>query len=118
MIGSQVEAKNLKLKIRIDEDVPSKVEADSQRIMQMVMNLVTNAIKFTKKGFIYVHLSNDKGYSNQNWKRLIFTVRDTGVGIKQENINKLFKLFGNVRSINKINQTGVGLGLAFCKNVV
>jgi signal transduction histidine kinase len=60
----------------------------------------------------------DSTYRHSNWKRLIFSIKDTGKGISKENIDKLFKLFGNVKSTNKVNENGIGLGLAFCKNIV
>ena len=86
------------------------------------MNLVGNAIKYTNKGYIYVHYKLDTnldGMDPENdWRRLEISVRDTGLGISEDGIQKIFKLFGQVKSTKKINQTGIGLGLAICKSLV
>ena len=91
------------------------------------MNIVGNAIKYTTHGYIFVHVKfgvqeedqlNQNNTNNSQWQRIIFSVRDTGIGIPPENINKLFKLFGQVKSAHKVNQNGSGLGLAVCKCLI
>ena len=86
------------------------------------MNILGNAIKYTTKGYVYLHIKNDMSYENfdddLNWLRLEISVRDTGCGISKENVKKFFKLFGEVKSTKKINQTGIGLGLAICKSLI
>ena len=78
-----------------------------------------NAIKYTSKGYVYLHIKVDNSYeAHQNFKRLEICVRDTGMGISEEGIQKIFKLFGQVKSAKKINQTGIGLGLAICKGLI
>jgi signal transduction histidine kinase len=86
------------------------------------MNIVGNAIKYTMKGYILVDLKLDTDYLNiqrgVTWRRIVISVRDTGVGISEQNIKKLFKLFTLVQSTSKVNQQGVGLGLAICKSII
>jgi signal transduction histidine kinase len=81
VLVNQTEAKGLSLKVKIEDDLPIKMQGDSQRLRQVLMNIIGNAIKFTLKGFIYIHLAVDKTYQNTNWKRIIFSIRDTGAGI-------------------------------------
>ena len=86
------------------------------------MNILGNALKYTAKGYVYLHIKKDRTYENfdddLNWARLEFSVRDTGCGISEDNVKKFFKLFGEVKSTKKINQTGIGLGLAICKSLI
>jgi signal transduction histidine kinase len=75
----QSKMKGLHLKMKIDSDVPKKVFSDPERLKQIIMNLIGNAIKYTTKGYVYLHLKVDPTYeSDGNWKRLEISVRDTG----------------------------------------
>lgn len=77
----------------------------------MLLNLIGNAIKFTFKGSINVNVD----YKNNI---LITQIIDTGIGIKEENIGKLFKFFGQIESSKKINKGGMGLGLTISKMII
>ena len=76
----------------------------------MLYNLIGNSIKFTFKGNISVILSTENNF-------LRTSVIDTGVGISQENLSKLFKNFGKLEDKNLINKGGLGFGLSICKNI-
>jgi signal transduction histidine kinase/CheY-like chemotaxis protein/ligand-binding sensor domain-containing protein len=101
----------------IDQNVPSQIIGDSVRLRQILMNLVGNAIKFTHKGEIYVEvrlLSNNQDQS----VKLGFSVRDTGIGIPAEKMERLFKAFSQVDSSTTRKYGGTGLGLIICEKLV
>jgi two-component system capsular synthesis sensor histidine kinase RcsC len=84
---------------------------------------MSNALKFTKKGFIElrVRLSNNiiGAESESGINRYLFVeVQDTGIGIEDHNKCKLFSMFGKLKATNKVNPTGLGFGLNICKNLV
>ncbi len=102
---------------QIDHNVPSQIIGDMHRMRQVLMNLVGNAIKFTNKGeiFVGVHLSKSPDPSQLN---LVFEVRDTGIGIPADKLNRLFKAFSQVDSSTTRKYGGTGLGLAICEKLV
>ena len=87
----QIIQKNLKLFIDIDDNVPEEILSDQKRYKQIIFNLIGNAIKFTFKGYIKISLKFSNNY-------LQTTVEDTGIGIKEQDLNKLFKFFGKLTS--------------------
>jgi len=100
----------------IDEDVPLYIVGDSLRIKQVLINLINNAIKFTSKGeiFIKVFLKEQIGEEAE----IGFSVKDTGIGIPDEKISRLFKAFSQVDSSTTRKYGGTGLGLAICQRLV
>ena len=107
----------LKLLYRIDAAVPPQIIGDALRLRQVLMNLVGNAVKFTKRGevFLGVHLS---GVEANGQILLAFEVRDTGIGIPADKIDMLFKSFSQVDSSTTRKYGGTGLGLAICEKLV
>ena len=99
--------RGLELDFKIDPSVPYEIVTDSGRLEQILLNLASNALKFTEKGGIYVHVTAPKV------GKVTIQVRDTGIGIKDSNLSKLFRCFGKVDlgSKSSLNPTGVGLGL-------
>lgn len=88
------------------------IKSDEQRIMQIILNLMSNAIKFTVEGFVKVHvMRKDEDF-------LLISVSDSGIGILKENQGKLFKLFGFLNDTSYLNKQGVGLGLTICKSII
>jgi signal transduction histidine kinase/ligand-binding sensor domain-containing protein/CheY-like chemotaxis protein len=107
----------LKLRCWIDGDVPPQIVGDALRLRQVLINLVSNAIKFTHEGEIFVGvsvLSKDAVGAID----LIFEVRDTGIGIPEEKIGVLFKSFSQVDSSTTRKYGGTGLGLAISEKLV
>jgi signal transduction histidine kinase/ligand-binding sensor domain-containing protein/DNA-binding response OmpR family regulator len=106
----------LDLIYEIDYNVPSQVIGDSLRLRQVLMNLVGNAIKFTNKGevFVGVHLLNNKAGKIE----LGFEVRDTGIGIPEDKVERLFKAFSQVDSSTTRKYGGTGLGLVICEKLI
>jgi two-component system, sensor histidine kinase len=79
------------------------------------MNLISNAVKFTFRGAITLSVSQ----TVQNQKQfIVFSVKDTGIGIKDQDKSKLFTLFGMISDARKINQNGTGIGLTICQKYV
>jgi len=108
-------AKSLYFNIEVHPDVPFDIITDETRLRQILINLAGNAFKFTFKGGILIKVDLE----NKQPCRLKFTIQDTGIGIKKEDLQKLFKLFGRLEQHNKkINTHGVGLGLTISNTIV
>jgi len=107
--------KSLTFEVHIDELMPKFLYGDSTRLKQIVLNLLTNAVKYTKEGKICMMVSSVvKG----DICRLIIAVEDTGIGIKPEKIDKLFTKFERLDVEKDITIEGTGLGLAITKKLV
>ena len=109
LIDTQCLLKGIKLRVFIDTNTPNIFITDPNRLTQILLNLMSNALKFTQKGYIRVIvkcINNDEG--------LIFiSIQDTGIGIKKDDIKSLFKEYGKLELGNNsnLNPTGCGLGL-------
>ncbi|AEF82631.1 ATP-binding protein [Leadbettera azotonutricia] len=109
------ESKELEFRCSFDPDVPHVIFGDDTRLRQIITNLVNNAIKYTRKGFVEFQVQlTAKGGSN----RLAFLVRDSGIGIKEENFSRLFKSFEQVDMEKNRGIVGTGLGLSITRNLV
>lgn len=107
---------NLDLVYQIGHDVPAQIVADNLRLRQVLINLVGNAVKFTGKGEIFISVNT---VSNKNGDlELQFNVRDTGIGIPPDKLDKLFKAFSQVDSSTTRKYGGTGLGLAISEKLV
>ena len=107
--------KKVELLYDIDKNMPRKLNGDSQRLRQIIINLMNNAIKFTESG--YVKLSVKMNALDEENMELIFSVEDTGQGIKEEDIDKLFGSFQQVDTKKNHYKEGTGLGLAISKQL-
>ncbi|MGD0037031.1 MAG: PAS domain S-box protein [Bacteroidota bacterium] len=116
LFAIQADQKNLDLIYWIDEKVPQVVVVDATRLRQVLVNLVSNAIKFTENGEIYIDVS--KASEKDGKVELLFSVRDTGIGIPSEQIHKLFRPFSQIDSSSTRKYGGSGLGLAICARAV
>ena len=111
--------KNIELNVHLDAALPRKVLGDFQRIKQILVNLVGNAIKFTEKGEILILVRQVSRQTPQGDKTLLhFSVRDTGIGIPPEKIGQLFQAFNQADSSTTRKYGGTGLGLAISKKLV
>ena len=110
----QLSMKNLQLFTKIDFNTVKTLNTDKNRLNQIIINLVANALKFTKKGSITISVGEDP----EDPKKVMFRVTDTGIGIKPEDCSKLFQTFGKLQSTSKINPQGVGLGLMISNSLV
>ncbi len=102
--------------IGIDRDVPTALVSDPLRIRQVLVNLTGNAVKFTKTGEIFIHVTCVE--ETKDSAKLSFMVRDTGIGIPQENIKDIFSAFTQVDSSFTRKYSGTGLGLPISKQIV
>jgi signal transduction histidine kinase/CheY-like chemotaxis protein/ligand-binding sensor domain-containing protein len=116
LFASKAAKSGLDLIYEIDYNVPSQIIGDSLRLRQVIMNLVSNAIKFTHSGeiFVGVHLLKVK----DNAVQLGFEVRDTGIGIPNDKLSRLFKAFSQVDSSTTRKYGGTGLGLVICEKLI
>ncbi|MCG7532802.1 response regulator [Psychrobium sp. MM17-31] len=110
------EEKQLKLNVHIDNDVPTSLTGDALRLEQILINLVNNAIKFTEQGDININVSLVKHTENIN--SLKFSVTDYGIGIGEEQLQRLFKAFSQADVSVTRRYGGTGLGLTICKELV
>jgi signal transduction histidine kinase/ligand-binding sensor domain-containing protein/CheY-like chemotaxis protein len=107
----------LQLTCRIDLGVPPQIIGDALRLRQVLINLVSNAVKFTHEGEIFIHVSVLRT-DGSGAMDLAFEVRDTGIGIPDEKIGILFKSFSQVDSSTTRKYGGTGLGLAISEKLV
>lgn len=116
MIIMRAEKKNLLLEIHNDPNMPSRLIGDEIRVRQMIINLLTNAVKYTSAGKITMTL----GFQRVSDDKIILkvSVRDTGMGISPENQQELFSDFNRLDETNTRNIEGTGLGLSITKRLV
>ena len=100
---------------KIDESIPQVLYGDASRLKQICVNILTNAVKYTNEGSITFSINS---VIKNDVCRLIISVEDTGIGIKQENLNKLFNKFERLDLKDNITIEGTGLGLAITKKLV
>lgn len=113
-ISERARAKNLEFKLDIDDSIPSRLFGDDVRISQVIMNLLTNAVKYTESGSVTLRVQN-KGIKDGDVK-LRFDVIDTGIGIKEEDLDKLFQSFERIEEKRNRHIEGTGLGISIvCK---
>lgn len=116
ILNFQAKKKGLHLITKIDDNVPEYVKADPVRLKQIIINLVNNAIKFTETGSVTLEVACQEISNNK--KIFLFKVIDTGIGISEEGVQRLFKSFSQVDVSVTRKYGGTGLGLAISKNLV
>ena len=115
MSEARKQGKNIELLVNAQPDIPRGLIGDEVRIRQVMVNLMSNAIKFTERGSVTLTVS----YLPQDYGvNLIVSVADTGIGITEENIEKLFTSFRQVNTKKNRSVEGTGLGLAICKRLI
>ena len=111
-----VQEKDIKLIYDISPQIPTQLVGDEMRVRQIIVNLVNNAIKFTEHGFVRLAVSVEEIDGNDI--RLLFSVKDSGQGIKEEELPRLFDSFEQANMKKNHHKEGSGLGLAICKQLV
>lgn len=109
-IQERARAKSLEFEVNVDENIPSVLMGDDVRLTQVIMNLLTNAVKYTEKGKITLLIKNEE--LTEDEVCLYVEVRDTGIGIKDEDMHKLFESFERIEEKRNRNIEGTGLGMA------
>ena len=112
----QADTKNIKLILNIDSAVPQFIYADAVRLKQIIVNLIGNSLKFTQKGEIRLDIS--QAFSSKNMTTLYFSVKDTGIGIKKSNQEKIFQSFIQEDPTTTRKYGGTGLGLAISNQLL
>ena len=110
--------KEVDLALKIDPQVPRKVKGDPTRVRQILVNLIDNALKFTKQGTVSVSVSAAEENPDKKDCVLIFRVRDTGIGIPSQQLEHIFESFVQADSSTTRNFGGSGLGLTICSTLV
>jgi signal transduction histidine kinase/CheY-like chemotaxis protein len=115
LVSGSVGDKRIKFSYKIEENVPQFIMGDPTRLCQILINLLNNAVKFTEQGEIAVSVSNtnldDGGYE------IHFAVKDTGIGIPEDKMSRLFRSFSQVDASTARKYGGTGLGLAISKKL-
>lgn len=116
MIWVRANDKGLSFKVKVSEDLPSMLYGDEVRIKQVLVNLLTNAVKYTEKGTVTLEVRSEKIDTNR--VRIHYFVIDTGMGIKKESMPYLFDSFRRVDEQKNRQIEGTGLGLSISKQLV
>lgn len=111
----QIEDKHLLYEVNIDKQIPIKLYGDEKRLKQCIVNLLKNAIKYTKAGKITLNI---KTQNNNEKANLSIEINDTGVGIKEEDSQKIFSSFKGLEETKNRNYEGIGVGLATVKKLM
>ncbi len=111
-----LERKGLSFSLKVDEDVPQQLVGAVVRLQQVLRNLLANALEFTPAGAVSVHVTREGGSDVE--PRLRFVVRDTGIGIRREDLTLIFRPFTQLDSSFSRKHGGAGLGLALSKDLV
>jgi PAS domain S-box-containing protein len=111
----KIQSRPIKFFVSVDSSLPAGLFGDIVRVRQVLTNLLSNAMKYTEKGFVRLTVSGEQ--SSDDKLQLRFDVEDSGIGIKSVDQTKLFEDFSQLDSEKNINVEGTGLGLAIAKNL-
>ncbi len=115
IFSGKVEEKNLRLEIGLDQTMPKRLHGDEIRLKQVLINLVNNAVKFTEQGGIQLSVGYEKAGEDI---LLRAAVRDTGIGIKEEDLERIFNSFEQSDVFRNRKKEGSGLGLAISRQLI
>nr|WP_319495591.1 ATP-binding protein [uncultured Desulfobacter sp.] len=117
MLSPLAQEKGIDFSISIAPDVPEVVRGDAHRLRQILMNLLSNAVKFTQKGGVTLQISVKQGPHDDGQVGLLFSVKDTGIGISPKQQKKIFEAFSQADSTTTRRFGGTGLGLAISRRL-
>lgn len=115
LLAPKAVEKGLEVAYKMNGEIPFTIIGDITRLRQILVNLISNAVKFTKKGEVVVIVSGEKNAKGDYY--ILFEVKDTGIGIPEEKIKTLFKSFSQVDASNTREFGGTGLGLAISRSL-
>ncbi len=115
LLASRASEKGLDLVYQVDVSTPISIKGDVTRLRQILTNLISNAIKFTEEGEIFVSVSSK--HIEDGLYEILFAVKDTGMGIPEDKMDRLFKSFSQVDASTTRTHGGTGLGLAISKRL-
>ena len=116
MVQGKADDKGLSFNLDVDKDIPSVLNGDEIRIKQVITNILSNAVKYTKEGGIIFKAGFEKIMEEPDKIRLIISIKDTGIGIKPEDMNRLFKAFERIEESKNRNIEGTGLGMSIAQS--
>ncbi len=116
MIKGRAESKDLDYRVEIDEDIPDELVGDETRLKQVIINLLTNGVKYTAKGFVLLKIDYEK--DDEDTVDLKIMVEDTGIGMKKNEIEKLFNAFERFDEAHNRTIEGTGLGMSIVKQIL
>ncbi|MBD2187024.1 response regulator [Pseudanabaena mucicola] len=116
LLSTQAESKGIKVQYQIDENTPAYILGDAIRLRQILLNLTNNAVKFTHEGVVQISVSPTTDADNQT--TLLFAIKDSGIGLSPEQLQKLFQPFTQASIATTRQYGGTGLGLVICQKLV
>ena len=120
MIVFKARQKDLIFNVNVDEALPDGLHGDEVRVRQIVTNVLNNAVKYTHEGSVSLNVAGEKTFDEdgKEYINLIFKISDTGIGIKEEDLPKLFKKFERIDLVQNNTVEGTGLGLSITHNLL
>ncbi len=120
LIHFRTQAQDLAFAVNVDESLPDRLFGDALRVRQIMLNILGNAVKYTKKGSVTLSVFTDAQPVPEAGQMmdLVFSVRDTGIGIRPEDRDRLFDKFERLKPAEHDHVEGTGLGLAICRSLL
>lgn len=115
LVRDKASAKDLQLNVDVDSDIPCTLHGDDVRLRQVLVNILSNGVKYTEKGSVTLAIHGKK---LGNIERLHFSVKDTGIGIKESDLEKIFSQFERVDELRNRHIEGTGLGMSITLNLL
>ncbi len=116
MVQRKADEKGLSFRLEVDPNIPTLLQGDEIRIKQVITNILSNAVKYTKKGEVIFSISSSKCEDDLETVNLHVSVKDTGVGIKPEDLGRLFEAFERIEEKKNRNIEGTGLGMSIAQS--
>ena len=116
MVQQRADEKGLVFKLDVDKDIPVVMNGDEIRIKQVIINILSNAVKYTREGSVLFSITSRKIEDKPDHVMLHVSVKDTGIGIKKEDLGRLFEAFERIEEKRNRNVEGTGLGMAIAQN--
>lgn len=120
LVSSKVAEKDLELIVRVDPNIPETLVGDVGRLRQIITNLMSNAVKFTEQGHVYINVKriDDDSPETETTAKLRISVEDTGIGIPKDKVDRVFEKFSQVDTSATRKHEGTGLGLTISTHLV
>lgn len=120
LLEGHVKGRPIKMSFTVAQEIPSELFTDEVRLKQILINLLSNALKFTKEGFVKLHVGLEAVSGDERAKiySLRFDVSDSGIGLAKDNLKKIFEQFTQAETSTTRHYGGTGLGLSICKAYV
>lgn len=118
LFSSRAAEKDLEFMVRIDPNLSTMLVGDVGRLRQIITNMMGNALKFTEQGYVYANVSAVKHSDADDLQRIRFEIKDTGIGIPKEDLDKVFDKFSQVDTSSSRRHEGTGLGLSIASSLV